>query len=64
MTKEEKFKERVGKVIEKSYRARIKNKEGKAVGYLDVQIFGFAQDDRTQMSLERSIDWITNHLPS
>jgi len=63
MKKEEKFLERVGKVIEKSYRAKIKNKEGKSVGYLDVHIFGFAEDAKAQMSLERTLQQIEINIP-
>jgi hypothetical protein len=63
MTKQEKFNERIGKVIEKSYRAKIKNKEGKTVGYIDVQLFGFAQDAKAQTSIERSFQQIEMYLP-
>jgi len=64
MTEKEQVQLRVGKMIEKSYRAKIKNKEGKSVGYSDVKIFGFAEDEKAQRSLEKSLQWITNHLPS
>jgi hypothetical protein len=63
MTKQEKFNERIGKVIEKSYRAKIKNKEGKTVGYIDVQLFSFAQDAKAQTSIERSFQQIDMYLP-
>jgi hypothetical protein len=63
LTKQEQLEKRVGKVIEKSFRAKIKNKDGKAVGYFDVQLFGFAEDAKAQASLERSLELITNHLP-
>jgi len=63
MTKDEKFAARIGKVIEKVFRMKLKDKDGKSRGYLDVHIFGFAEDSKAQMSLERSINWIENSLP-
>lgn len=63
MTKDEKFKERIGKVIEKFYRAKIKNKEGKCVGYFEVKLLGFAEDVKAQMSLERTFQFIEINLP-
>ena len=63
MKNEEKFLARIGKVIEKSYRAKIKNKDGHTVGYFDVQLFGFAEDNKAQMSLERTLNFIEINLP-
>jgi hypothetical protein len=63
MTKAEELKQRVGKVIEKSFRAKVRDKAGKTRGYFDVQMFAFAEDEKAQASIEKSLEWITNHLP-
>lgn len=63
MTKAEEIKARVGKVIEKSFRAKVRDKDGITRGYFDIQMFAFAEDEKAQASIERSLEHITNYLP-
>jgi hypothetical protein len=63
MTKTEEFQARVGKVIEKSYRAKVKDKDGRSRGYIDVSFFAFAEDEKAQRSIERSLEDIEMYLP-